>query len=96
MTRKSQKSVFLQVETLEGRDMPSTIPAPIHSPLQAEWPPPPAMQMSALSIDSEISVSHGKQLTAVWPPPPPNAFVKDGAMELMEGARSRGEEIPQG
>ena len=40
-TGSPRRTVRLGVETLEGRDMPSTLPVLAYQAPQAVWPPPP-------------------------------------------------------
>ena len=89
---KSRRSISLQVETLEGRDMPSTLPVSLNPTPFVDWPPPPTMAYQVIGEKSEPS--HSVHESAIWPPPPPSALGAGTGYEVMI-SRASGEEIPQ-
>jgi hypothetical protein len=102
-TGKPGRSPRLHLEVLEARDMPSTLPVPVHPTLPAAWRAP------ALVRVSEPAASAG--LTALKAQVNTNAAGSRGANSYLLGAvnvdlshgspvrfsiaRSSGEEIPQ-
>ena len=84
-TGKPFRTARLEVETLEGRDMPSTLAAPaLPTPSTVSPPPPPVVQGGLLDAGGAGSCGLGGG----------NIDVSHAAYDLMI-TRSTGEEIPQ-
>ena len=46
----SQRSMQLQIESLEARTVPSTVAPLVRSAAQSDWPPPPAAQIREMFV----------------------------------------------